>query len=159
MEYHDSSSTARLDSLVYKVFNPAGYSCSYGSYNEQNVKNMLLENMPVPVLAFRARGLAGHSFLIDGYQRTRIHTETLHYYRTPDGLCVPGYDSYITHSYSSPEITAIKMNWGWWNQWSMIPVNDGWYTLTGGWTALLAGSNVTYEYNRKMITGFSILNN
>ena len=62
---------------------------------------------------------------------------------------------YPTHSYSSPEITAIKINWGWWNQWTNPPVNDGWYTLTGSWTVHNGG---TYDYNhyRKMIHGFSI---
>ena len=159
MEYGNDGSGAYNSDLVTNVFNAHGYSCSYGSYNETFVKNSLLNNMPLVVGACSQndRGeKSGHSFIIDGYLRTRIHTETLHYYRTTDGLCVPGYQDYITHSYTTPEITAIKMNWGWWRQWASVPVNDGWFTLTGGWTVQVDGDNYTYQYYRDIIHNFSL---
>lgn len=155
-EYQNDGSSASFYALKPSVLEYFGYNCSYATYNDALLKNCLLGGDPVLVSAYSNRGLEGHSFLIDGYKRTRIHTITEHYYRTSDGLCVPGYTDYKTHSYSDPEITSVKMNWGWWSQWKHNR-NDGWYTLTGEWTVLLNGSNHTYQQNdRSMIYNFSV---
>ena len=159
MNYRNDGSGAQTSALATNVFNAHGYSCSYDAYNETYVKNSLLNNMPVVVSAFTSNNRGeknGHSFIIDGFLRTRIHTITLHYYRTYDGLIMPEYPDYTTHSYSDPEITAIKMNWGWWRQWASVPVNDGWFTLTGGWTVLVDDANYTYQYDRNIIHNFSL---
>ena len=156
MDYGDNGSGALISDLVSHVFNPMGYSCSYGTYNESIVKNSLLNEIPVIAGAFSSWIFGtGHDFVIDGYKITRIHTTTYHYYRTTDGACVPGFTDYYTHSYSDPEITAIKMNWGWWNQWSPYCVNDGWFALTGGWTVQTGNSTSTYEYYKDMVYGFT----
>ena len=102
----------------------------------------------------------GHSFLIDGYKRTRIHTTTHHYYADSEGTIIPGYPDYLTHSYTDPEITSIKMNWGWKSQWHNPYLNDGWYMLTGGWVANSGSQSDpdmhTYQYYRNIIYNFSL---
>ena len=62
---------------------------------------------------------------------------------------------YISYSYSTPQITAIKINWGWSTQWNeYTPFNDGWYTLTGGWTVDDGNDIYDYNHNRTIIYGF-----
>lgn len=66
-------------------------------------------------------------------------------------------DEYMTYTYSSPVITEIKINWGWWTQWKESdPVNDGWYTLTGNWYVHKGDDYYSYNHNLKMIHGFSV---
>lgn len=65
-------------------------------------------------------------------------------------------EEYSTYTYSSPEITGIKINWGWWSQWSYPPKNNGWYALTGGWTVEKDDLRYDYNYNLSMIYGFAV---
>lgn len=163
MHYHDGNnkySWAIPANLKTNLFEYYGINCTHESYDETIVKESLEKQMPVIVSASDLLiPLDGdiHCFVIDGYLRTKTkYTHNFHFVldEPPGGLYVMPED-YTTHSYSSPEITAIKINWGWWNQWTNPPVNDGWYTLTGSWTVHNGG---TYDYNhyRKMIHGFSI---
>ena len=138
-----------------------------GVYNETTVKNSLLSGLPVIVSACSALlpvfdWGSGHCFVIDGYKRTRTRY-THHHVWVPDdpaSFYDPNneYASYTTTTYSSPQMTGIKINWGWWSQWRPNnPLNDGWYTLTGGWhTVLSDGTSSNYNYYRSMTYGFSI---
>ena len=95
--------------------------------------------------------------------RTRTKTSTYHFWEPFDPENFQDlnneYASYTTISYSSPEITSIKINWGWWTQWTYY-MNDGWYTLTGSWhTERRNGETNNYNYWRKMITNYSIIIN
>lgn len=70
-------------------------------------------------------------------------------------------EEYETYTYSSPQLTSIKINWGWYTQWDENnPVNDGWYSLTGGWT-VIKGDNITFDYNyqKYMTYGFGLADN
>ncbi len=59
------------------------------------------------------------------------------------------------YTYSSSDLTDIKINWGWSTQWTGNK-NDDWYTLTGDWSV---EDGNTYSYNnRKMVYGFSVAN-
>lgn len=155
--YTNNGTYASVDSLVQNVFMYYGYDCSFALYNESAVKSSLLAGDPVLIDAYSTT--QGHDFLIDGYKRTRTHYITEHYFRYPDGTSDPDKPDYATHSYSNPEITAIKMNWGWKNQWdSTNPCNDGWFTLTGGWIVTLNNNPEAFQYNKAMVYGFSVMN-
>ena len=69
------------------------------------------------------------------------------------------YEPYYTYSNSNYDITAIKINWGWWTQWvqgiSPYPLNDGWYGLTADWYVEKDGDYYNYNHNVKMTYGFN----
>ena len=48
-------------------------------------------------------------------------------------------------------MTGIKINWGWWTQWSSHPVNDGWYSLASDWTVTCNSETYSYNHNVSMI--------
>ena len=142
------------------VFEYYGISCSQGEYNENFVKSSLLAMLPVVVWATNLlipTDFDIHCFVIDGYRRTR--TKTTHHFRYYYDEPVPGPPfpcppEHCTYSYGPPVLNSIKINWGWWTQWQDTPVNDGWYTLTGGWTVTNGGQTYDYNHNRNMIYGF-----
>lgn len=147
--------------LKTDLFEPMGISCSHGDYDENIVRSSLLNEMPVIVsasnLVVPVDGSI-HCFVIDGYRRTQI--ETIHHFHyvfdEPHTKPVLMPEDYDTYEYSSPTLTSIKINWGWKSQWRQNdPVNDGWYSLTAGWTVTNGG---TYDYNHyvKMIYGFAL---
>lgn len=152
---------ANLKTDVFEYF---GINCTHGDYNENYVKNNLQQQLPIIVSASDLLvPLDGdiHCFVIDGYLRKRT-MYCSHYYYVIDGPVSPYemYDipphEYTTYTYSEPYISKIKINWGWSTQWnSSNPVNDGWYSLTAGWTVSNGG---TYDYNYyiKMIYDFSV---
>lgn len=142
-------SWALPSNLKTDLFEYHGINCSRGSYDENTVKSSLLNQMPVIVSASNMLvPLDGniHCFVIDGYRRTRTQYTHYHYYvldETPTGpYMMP--KEYTTYTYSSPQLTSIKINWGWSSQWGSNPINDGWYSLTAGWTVTNGG---TYDYN------------
>lgn len=59
-----------------------------------------------------------------------------------------------TNDYDTTKSIYFLINWGWGSQWEDHPVNDGWYSLTSGWTAT---NNGTYNYNHniKIICNFA----
>ena len=149
-------------------------SCQSGQYDESIVRSNLLSGLPVIMVATNLLIPADfdiHAFVIDGYKRTRIKYTHYHYW-VPDGSLDPGsgfgpggdvpfepIDNYYTYSYSSPEITGVHINWGWWTQWYGNPrYNNGWYTLTDDWLVNNGGNLITYNHNRHMIYGFSVDN-
>ena len=162
MEYSDSSSSATTYTLKTLLFNTIGIECSYGSYNDNIVKTSLLSNYPVIVKArnnfFPFLG-DGHCFLIDGYRRTRIKTTTTRIWvpNDPEHFTDPfhQYDNIVTITYSSPEITSILINWGWWDQWTN-GINDGFYSLTGSWHVIGDDGDEYYDYSRYLIYNFSV---
>lgn len=169
---NDGSHPALSNSdMVEHVFNYFGIDCDYGSYSENDVKSSLNAGIPVIVSA-KAQWypnwqleIPGHSFLIDGYKRTRIKSTTHYTFvpNDPDNYDPSTHPSYDVITYSNPEITGIKMNWGYWYQWYIDGVNntdylnDGWYTLTGDWIVDKCISQSNYQYYRKMLYNFTIL--
>lgn len=147
--------------LKDNLFDILGINCTYTDYNENVVKNSLLNQLPVIVsasnLIIPVDGNI-HCFVIDGYRRTCIKYTHHHYFvldQTPTGIyTLP--EEYMTYTYSSPQLTEIKMNWGWWTQWKSTPVNDGWYSLTGSWYVENNGDYYDFNHNMKMIHGFSV---
>lgn len=146
--------------LKNNVFEYMGINCSRNVYNDSIVKESLGQQMPVVVSASDLLipvDFDIHCFVIDGYRMTR--TRYSHTYNFVLDVIPPGPyimpTSYTTYTYSQPEVTSIKINWGWWTQWSSAPINDGWYSLTGGWT--VTNGNNTYNYNNNiyMTYGFS----
>ena len=166
LDQGDPFSWAFPSNLKTGLFQYYGIDCSRGFYDEDIVKESLLDQMPVIVSATNMMlPLDGriHCFVIDGYRRTRIKYTHYHYYVydvIPTGpYIVP--EEYETYTYSSPQLTSIKINWGWYTQWDENnPVNDGWYSLTGGWT-VINGDNITFDYNyqKYMTYGFGLADN
>lgn len=99
-----------------------------------------------------------HYFVIDGYRTNRTEYTHHHYFVwdvPPSEPYIP-YEDYMTTSLSPATFTSIKINWGWWTQWSSTPVNDGWYTLTGNWVVTNRGETYDYNHNLKMMYGFAV---
>lgn len=166
MHYNNGYSWTLPANLRTAVFNPLGISCSHGSYNASTVKSNLNNGLPVIVTATDMLIPADfdiHCFIIDGYRKSYTKYTHYHYYipDDPNYVPTPGVnESYYTYTYSSTDITAIKINWGWWSQWDPnYLLNDGWYSLTDDWYTITSnGREATYNYNRQMIYGFSINN-
>lgn len=169
-QYGNEGTSASLHDLVEDVFNQYGIDCDYGSYSETAVRNSLISGFPVIIGASSQWypnwdfTIPSHSFLIDGYKRTRVKTTTHFVFvpNDPDNYDPSSHPSYDVITYSNPIITSIKMNWGWWTQWftnAYNPdyLNDGWYTLTGDWIVDVDEDELNYHYYRKMINNFSII--
>lgn len=165
MHYCDNNlgrySWALPSNLKNNLFDYYGIECSRGPYNESIVKTSLLNKMPVIVSATNyliPSDFYIHCFVIDGYLMTRTKYTHYHYFvldETPSGpVQMP--QEYNTYTYSSPQLTSIKINWGWASQWRETnPVNDGWYALTGGWFVQDGNEYYDYNYNRYMTYGFT----
>ena len=158
----DYNSWAIPGNLKTDVFSHYGISCSSGSYNTEIVRNSLQNQMPVIVAAsdqlIPVNGRI-HCFVIDGYRITR-RMYVLTKYWVLDVLPPPGYimpDDDVSIMYSSPDVSSVKINWGWASQWGIDHLNDGWYSLTGGWT-VDNGGIYDYNHNLYMIYGFSANN-
>ena len=163
MDYDNDGSGADSDDLKTDFFAPLGISCRKRNYDSDTVKHFLLQQLPVIISATDLlinTNNRKHCFVIDGYKRTYTRTTYLHYW-------VPGlmdldpdmYEPYYTYSNSNYDITAIKINWGWWTQWvqgiSPYPLNDGWYGLTADWYVEKDGDYYNYNHNVKMTYGFN----
>lgn len=163
MDYGDYGEGSGADDALLRssAFPANGILCSRNSYQQDTVKHYLDRELPVIVSAYTQLLFgSGHCFVIDGYKKTYTQYTHYHYWipNDPDAWYPPGmYESYYTYSSTSPEITAIKINWGWRSQWRTInPLNDGWYTLTGDWYTEDSSANGTsYNYWRNMIYGFT----
>ena len=142
---------------VTNAFPAYDINCTYTYYNETNLKNSLLDSIPVILSAKSSNAQYGHFFIADRFLRKRYYTLTVYkwvydYYPTnPDGslIPVPLFPDIEEYTYSSPYINMIGMNWGW----SGCNPNE-WYTLTGDWVI----NNTNYNQNRKMIYNFSAAN-
>ena len=137
-DYTDTGSgvTNSLTKVQQFYYDSLGINSTKQTYSINKVKQNLLEGIPImvsassgPAASLNPDSPVGHSFIIDGYQRTL--TMYQHYYTRLFGY-PPILEEKIDTSYSSPHISFIKMNWGWWTQW-FVGTNDGWYALTGEW--------------------------
>jgi len=151
----DGYSWALPRNIKGNILDTYGISSSRGSYDEDIVRESLLNNMPVVVSAtdlLIPTDFSIHCFVIDGYRKERTKNTYRNYF-VNDGTIVSDVMPvpYLSYSYSTTRVTAIKINWGWDTQWAVPnPVNDGWYTLTGGWT-VTNGETYDYNHNRTMI--------
>jgi hypothetical protein len=165
MTYHNDYSYALPANIRTQLFPLHGISCSHGDYDSSDVVSNMNNLLPVIVTATNLLvplDFNIHCFVIDGYKRTRIVYRTYHYWVSDDPnnkIVPPWYQPYETYTYSSPVIRDIKINWGWWTQWTVPPVNDGWYGLTADWTVTCNGSTYSYNYWVSMIYDLSITNN
>ncbi|MBO7618161.1 MAG: C10 family peptidase [Bacteroidales bacterium] len=173
MNYGNNGSAPDLSfaDMVDYVFNQYGIDCDYASYSESCVKNSLINGLPVIVSAKEQwypnwnLTIPGHAFLIDGYKRTRVKTTTHYTFHPydPENYDPTSHPSYDVITYSSPEITSVKMNWGFWTQWYIDGdhnteyLNDGWYTLTGDWYVTNNSNQYNYHYYRKILYNFSVI--
>ena len=173
--YGGNYSWAWFSNLKSNLFSPYGISCSQGDYDEAIVASSLLNLMPVIITASNLLipiDFDIHVFVADAYRRTQIKYTHRHHWvgpiPSPDPeagfIILDGeYDDYYTFTYSSPQVTSIKFNWGWPEQWNDYEqfgadysvLNNGWYSLTDGW--VIDDGNHTYDYNhnRSMIYGFA----
>lgn len=164
MTYADTSSTANYTKLKTLAFPDQGLSCSKSNYCQDTVARYL--NLQYPVIVSASDQLIPlngrwHCFVIDGYKKTHLKYTHCHEFipADPETIILPGsgHESYYTYSYSTPEITAIKINWGWWTQWAGDEIlNDGWYTLTSNWEVENGGHIYSYNHNVKMLYDFRI---
>lgn len=155
------NSWAFPENLRTNVFNSYGINCSRGSYDSDMVKTNLLNQLPVIVSGSNQLiPVDGniHCFVIDGFKITRQKNTYIRFWvldeTPPPGYIMPEEQRSI--SYTSPDITSIKINWGWWSQWTYPYINDGWYALTGGWTVNLDNEVFDYNYNLNMTYGFTV---
>ena len=115
--FGNGGSTAYIYNLHQLSFPFFGVSSSWGFYDEDIVKTSLLNNMPVIVTAYPSSlAIYGHTFIIDGYYRTR--EEVLYSYvwvwdNYDPNQSYPRIPGYTEIGYTSPVITAFEMNWGW----------------------------------------------
>ena len=167
MHYEANFSWAIPNHLITYIFEPYGYSCSSGDYSENIVKNSLNDRIPVIITASNLLiPVDGsiHTFVIDGFKRTRI--KFIHYHHWVDlggGLLGSGPGNeinahvtdrdYYTYSYSQPTVSAVKINLGWGDT---IPMNEAWYTLAAGWTVSNGQNTYDYNHNISMIYGFNL---
>jgi len=161
---NDYFSWALPGNLKTGVFEPSGISCTREGYDEDIVRTSLLAQMPVIVsgsnLLIPVDGRI-HCFVIDGYKRTRkkyTHHFEFVYDEFPSGPVPNPPEGYDLYTYSTPVLSSIKINWGWWTQWDeQNPVNDGDFALTAGWTVTNSGQTYNYNYYLNMTHGFSVM--
>ena len=146
---------SNIRTILFAQYN---ISCSQGDYYSPIVKNNLGNHMPVIVTASDWEiPINGdiHCFVIDGFKKTFIRYTYYHYWVEDDphhSHSTGPHDPYYTYEDTEPEVTAIKINWGWASQWDINnPVNDGWYSLTADWTVTNNGSTFSYNHNVNMI--------
>lgn len=157
MSYSDTSSSAFFYKLRTDAFPEYNISCNQRSYSQDSVKLYLERGYPIIVSAsdqlIPANGRI-HCFVIDGYRKTKKkYTYYNEFISSNPDIQAP--EGYFTYSYSSPEITCIKINWGWKSQWNAyMPLNDGWFTLTANWV-VTNGETYSYNHNVSMIYNFT----
>lgn len=164
VHYYNEFSWAWPPNLRTDLFAYYGINCSQGNYDADIVKTNLEAGLPVIVTASNLEiptDFDIHCFVIDAYKKTYVKSTHYHYWLPDDPFewfDPDEYAPYYTYSYSSPTITAIKINWGWWSQWDEnYQLNNGWYSLTGTWYTIDSNNNESsYDYNRTMIYGFTI---
>ena len=154
MTYGNDASSASSYKLYSDAFPYYGYSCYWGTYDQEIVKQNLKNDLPVIARADVYPDSLGHCFVIDGYKEQRVkYTYYNEFVSSNPDIQAP--EGYFTYSYSSPEITCIKINWGWKSQWNAyMPLNDGWFTLTANWV-VTNGETYSYNHNVSMIYNFT----
>lgn len=171
MQYGNEGSSASTSDLVSNVFNYYGIDCSYQPYNDYIVRNSLSNGMPViarsgmnEVVETSNTSIGAHSFIIDGYVRSRTKTTyvyTWHGINPPfPGIILPNEfipfvpDS-IRYEYSEPYITHIKMNWGWGGLYDDIRFAPTSSWILPDWN-FIYGNNITVDDYRCIIHGFEV---
>jgi hypothetical protein len=145
------------------LFSNNGITSAHGDYDATIVKRNLSNYLPVIVTAsdqvIPANG-AIHCFVIDGFQKMYKMFTHYHYWAPDDPWNPKGsplnHDPYYTYTYSTPEITSIKINWGWKSQWT-LGANEGWYGLTANW-AVTTDHSFNYNHNVEIIYDMAIAN-
>ena len=168
--HYGNESSYTMGTVLPSFFEEYGYSCSTASYSESSVVTSLMNGQPVIISAHPTGFLGipdfqhGHTFVIDGYRREQQVSECL--YKWVDAHTGQYNDTlhpdYFEIYTGSPQISRIKMNWGWWTQWiAGYDVNGvfhdhedaGWYSLISGWTT----HNNTYDSLVNMTYNFQLL--
>lgn len=160
IEYGDDGSSVTNNNLA-NAFPAYGITCDYTTYNENDVKSNLLNDMPVLLSA--SSGTVGHAFITDRYKRSHIVIETVYrwiYDETPtlpDGtlMLLPCISDSIIYNYSTPYISRIGMNWGWGSYYND---DSEWFTLTGDWICQRDPYHDNWNMNRRMIYNFRVVN-
>ena len=163
--FHNEYSWTLPKKIRTELFPIYGITCSHGDYNASAVKQNLRNHLPVIVTATNLLipvDFDIHCFVIDGYKMA--HTKRTYYNYWVSGFNPnprsaqpkPNYkpllhEPYYSYSYGDLGMTGIKINWGWWTQWSSHPVNDGWYSLASDWTVTCNSETYSYNHNVSMI--------
>ena len=162
MHYTAGYSWALPANIRTGLFSYYGITCSHGNYDSAIIKSNLENYLPVIVTASDlVIPLDGdiHCFVIDGFKRTYIRRTYYNYWVIDYYDPQQEYDEpepYYSYTNTSPQITKIKINWGWWSQWSTPPVNDGWYSLTAGWAVIDNGNTYNYNHNINIIYNIAV---
>ena len=160
MKYENTQSGALTRDLVDKVFKPYGIQCEYISYNTEILQTSLLENMPLILRAEDSAGTGGHSFIVDGYKKSRNVIKSTYEWvfdsQPPEDQIVQQQPPKVEYTYSAPYVSAIGMNWGW-GESNNLPQSNTWYTLTGDWILKDVQNTYNYTIERHMIYGFKPL--
>lgn len=159
MDYGDTASGAHMEHIQDYVLDSLHISSWYGNYAVDSVKRNLNHYLPVIVSAtdwLIPLNNHNHCFVIDGYKKTFTRKTYYHHWETNDPTPIDprsggNHDPYYTYEDTTPEITSIRINWGWESQWCYPFYNEGWYSLTADWAIDDGGAGYNYNYNVKMI--------
>lgn len=150
--HYSDTSTVVYNSLtkIKNFYSQVGISCTKQAYSADKVTQNLWNGWPVLVSAHSSS--SGHTFIIDGYKKTR--TMYVEYYQRLSGNPPLLEERTDTIGYSSPHIYQIKMNWGWWTQWHpWFGYDDDWFALTANWSTQSSGA--TYNQNVTILCDYS----
>ena len=148
--YFGNETATNPKDLVNKVFKPYGLSCEYKNYDEDILKNNLLNKIPVIIEARDKDAKYPEAFIVDRYRRSAYRTTNVYHYtydNLPEGTMIPYVPDSIVYIYNTPYIDQIGINWG---RGTAYQEPSKWYPITGDWR-LYSGWPYNYNDNRKII--------
>lgn len=161
MHYGANGSGAKTVDLKNNVFQPYGIQCSnYNNYSGTILRINLENERPVICAGHREitdsmgqTSYVGHAFIVDKFIRYRYSIVFTYEWVYDDPELDPGYTIIrTTTTYETPRIVLYQMNWGYGYEYNY---NDVWCSMNGVWQY---GARTPYTHNRRMVVGFSIIN-
>lgn len=159
MIYGNEGSHPKKEENLINAVSEYGLSCKFDKYNNEILKEQLIQRKPVYVSANDSykNTKSGHAFVIDSYRRSRKVTQNIYIWvwdQTPStGSILPYHPDKIEYAYQTPVIDMVGINWG-----DGGSVNGGyhwqWYSLTGSWIWKTSQGDFNYNIQKNMIYDF-----
>lgn len=138
MDYGVDGSGADISDLRTIAFPEYGIDCGSTLYTEGIVRGSILNDMPLIIGAAGGYYMENghtvyynrHAFILDGYQRHRTKRTIVYrwQYSQPSPLPRPEVADSVVITTSYPDISYVRMNWGWGDSY-----DNTWYAFTGDW--------------------------
>ena len=147
MNYGNELSVALTDDFISGVLSPDGITCTDMSYNPDTVSHYIIQGQPILTEAHYSSSQAGHSFLIDAYQKYKVGTRYTYrwVYDVPSTGPRPFYENDVITIWQDDLVEQIKMRWG-----DSESYDDTWYPINGSWMF----QNLNFNINRRMVYNF-----